>query len=77
MLFQNIFPCGVKQLVLGPTRHFPGQVPSGLDHYYTNRPDKVSSVQSFHIGASDHMLISGVRHQSHSHPHRDTLEKEV
>ena len=43
-LFTRIFPYGVTQLVTGPTRHFPGQVSSGLDHYYFNRPDKMSAV---------------------------------
>ena len=59
---QVLFPHGVTQLVTGPTRHFPGQVSSGLDHYYSNRPDKMSAVQSYHCGGSDHMLILGVRH---------------
>ena len=61
-LFTRILPHGVTQLVSGPTRHFPGQVSTGLDHYYSNRPDKISSVQSHHCGGSDHMLICGVRH---------------
>ena len=56
-LFTRIVPHGVTQLVSGPTRHF-----TGLDHYYTNRPDKISSVQSHHCGGSDHMIITGVRH---------------
>jgi hypothetical protein len=37
-LFTRIFPHGVAQLVSGPSRHFPGQVSTGLDHYYSNRP---------------------------------------
>ena len=36
-LFTRIVPHGVTQLVTGPTRHFPGQVSTGLDLYYTNR----------------------------------------
>ena len=60
-LFTKIFPWGVSQLVSGPTRHFPGQESTGLDHYYTNRPDKISTVQSHHCGSSDHMLILVVR----------------
>ena len=60
-LFSRILPQGVSQLVSGPTRHFPGQVSTGLDHYYSNRPDKISSVQSHHCGSSDHMLIFAVR----------------
>ena len=60
-LFSRIVPHGVSQLVTGPTRHFPGQVSTGLDHYYTNRPDKISTVQTHHSGSSDHMLIFAVR----------------
>ena len=51
----------MSQLITGPTRHFPGQVSTGLDHYYTNRPDKISTVQTHHSGSSDHMLIFAVR----------------
>ena len=61
-LFSRIFPHGVTQLVSGPTRHAPGQVLTGLDHYYTNRTDKVSNIEKHYCGGSDHMLISGVRH---------------
>ena len=39
-LFTRIFPYGVSQLVVGPTRFFPGQKPSGLDHLFTNKPEK-------------------------------------
>ena len=61
-LFSRIFPHGVSQLVTVPTRHFPGQRSTGLDHYYSNRPDKVSDVQTQHCGGSDHMLIFAVRY---------------
>ena len=61
-LFSNILPHGVSQCVNGPTRHWPGQVPSGLDHYYTNRPDKLSPVSTQHCGGSDHMLIFATRY---------------
>ena len=61
-MFTRINPHGVAQLVSGPTRHFPGQVSTGLDHYYSNRPNKISAVQKHHCGESDHMLISGIRH---------------
>ena len=60
-LFSRILPHGVSQLVTGPTWHFPGQVSTGLDHYYTNRPDKIRTVQGHHCGSSDHMLIFAVR----------------
>ena len=61
-LFTRIIPHGVTQLVTGPTRHFPGQVSTGLDHYYSNKPEKLSPVQKHHLGGSDHMMISAVRH---------------
>ena len=32
-LFTKIFPHGVSQLVTVPTRHFPGQISTGLDPY--------------------------------------------
>ena len=49
-LFSKIIPHGVTQLVSGATRHFPGQVSTGLDHYYSNRPEKLSPVQKHHCG---------------------------
>ena len=61
-LFTQILPHGVSQLVTGPTRHFPGQKSTGLDHYYCNRPDKLSDVQNQYCGGSDHMLIFAVRY---------------
>ena len=61
VLFNRIFPHGVSQLVSGPTRYFPGQTPSGLDHCFTNAPEKMSHIQKFHCGGSDHMLILAVR----------------
>ena len=61
LLFNKIFPYGIVQLVKGPTRFFPGQTPSGLDHIYTNIPDKISHVQKFHCGGSDHNIILAVR----------------
>ena len=61
-LFTFILPHGVSQCVLGPTRHWPGQVSSGLDHYYTNKPEKLSTVSTRHCGGSDHMLIFATRY---------------
>ena len=37
-LFDRIITRGVKQCVVSPTRSWPGQVDSGLDHFYTNAP---------------------------------------
>ena len=60
-LFSRIIPYGVAQLISGPTRYFPGQKPSGLDHFYSNRPEKITHIQKFHCGGSDHMLILVIR----------------
>ena len=45
-LFQRIFPQSVSQCVTVPTRFMCGQSPSGLDHLYTNRPDRLSAVET-------------------------------
>ena len=61
-LFSTILPQGVSQCVVGPTRHWPGQASSGLDHYYTNKPDKLSPVSTQYCGGSDHMLVFATRY---------------
>ena len=43
-LFSRIFPHGVSQLVKDATRVWPGQSDSGLDHIYSNKPEKRSEV---------------------------------
>ena len=60
-LFDKIIPHGFAQLITGPTRVQQGQVKSGLDHYYTNKPDRVSCVQTHFHGSSDHKLIFAIR----------------
>ena len=40
----------------------PGQPQTGIDHFYTNRPDKLSHVQTQFCGGSDHKLIFATRH---------------
>ena len=57
LMLGRIYPHGVIQCVKGPTRCWPGQTPSGLDHVYTNTPDKLSSAQVKKCGSSDHSLI--------------------
>ena len=61
-LFTRIFPHGVKQCVTVATRMWPGQENTGLDHFYTNKPQKLSEIQVQHQGSSDHKLIFGVRY---------------
>ena len=56
LLFEQIIPLGVSQLVTGATRFERGQPQSGLDHLYSNKPDKLSSTQTYFTGMSDHKL---------------------
>ena len=60
-LFERILPLGFSQLVSGATRLERGQPRSGLDHLYTNKPDKMSSIQTYFTGMSDHKLIKFTR----------------
>ena len=62
LLFNQIFPHGVSQLVTVPTRSWPGQEDAGLDHLYTNKPEKLSSVYAEFAGGSDHKLIKVTRY---------------
>ena len=56
-LFESIFPHGFSQLVTSPTRQ-----DSILDHYYSNRPCKISPVIAENRGGSDHKLIIATRY---------------
>ena len=60
-LFTRIIPLGVTQLVTGATRMERGQPRTGLDHLYTNKVDKLSAVQTFFTGTSDHKLLKVTR----------------
>ena len=61
-MMENIYPHGVVQCVKGATHFWPGQTPSGLDHIYTNVPEKLGQVQVKICGSSDHRLILATRH---------------
>ena len=61
VLFASIFPQGVSQLVTSATCSWPGQADSGLDHIYSNKPDKLSNVYTEYSGGSDHKLIKVTR----------------
>ena len=61
LLFDRILTRGVKQCVTSPTRSWPGQPDSGLDHFYTNAPNKISAVHVSFEGSSDHRVIHTVR----------------
>ena len=63
-LFTRILPHGVSQLVTSPTWSRPNQPESGLDHVYTNQPDKLSPVQVLDCGGSDHKLLGCTRYSS-------------
>ena len=56
-IFEKIFPHGFSQLVTCSTRQ-----DSILDHYYCNRPDKISPVLAENRGGSDHKLIVAKRY---------------
>ena len=56
-LFSRIIPQGVSQLVTEGTRISPSGTLSGLDHIYTNKPDKCSQAFVENFGGSDHKLI--------------------
>ena len=60
-LFERILPLGVIQLVTGATRFQRGQPMTGLDHAYSNRAEKLSSIQTMFTGMSDHKLIKFTR----------------
>ena len=62
LLFEQIIPLGVSQLVTGATRFERGQPQSGLDHLYSNKPDKLSSTQTYFTGMSDHKLLKVIRY---------------
>ena len=61
-LFGRIMPLGVFQLVKGATRSERGKPSTGLDHVYSNKPDKLSSVKTIVTGMSDHKLLKFTRY---------------
>ena len=61
-LFFRIFPHGVSQLVTYVTRVRENQPQSGLDHFYSNQPSKLSPIQVINCGGSDHKLIGATRY---------------
>ena len=57
LLFNRIIPHGVSQLVSTATRVSPSGTDSGLDHVYSNKPEKCSDIQAELNGGSDHKTI--------------------
>ena len=76
-LFERIFPLGVTQLVTGATRMESGQPKTGLDHLYTNRPDKMSLVQTYYTGVSDHKLLKFTRFSKSFRPRPRFIRKRM
>ena len=60
-LFDQIVPLGFVQLVREATRLQKNCPKTGLDHIYTNKIEKVSSVQTVISGMSDHKIIKVTR----------------
>ena len=63
-LLRTVLPLGMSQCAPGNTWTPQGLQrgqPSGLDHHWTNAPEKLSEVTALTIGHSDHKLISVVR----------------
>ena len=61
-LFNKILPYGMVQCVKGATRFESNAEPSGLDHFWTSNPNKLSDVHSYFHGSSDHKILSGTRY---------------
>ena len=61
-LFDRIIPHGFAQMVSVFTRSWPNQESSGLDHFWTNRPEKLSQVHATWAGGSDHKIIFATRY---------------
>ena len=65
MVTDNILPAGVTQCVKSPTRWPQGLqagIPLTIDHHWTTAPEKLSEYSIFHMGSSDHALLSVVRY---------------
>ena len=60
-LFDRILPLGTVQCVNGPTRFENGVAASGLDHFWTTNPNKLSDVHTYFHGSSDHKIVIGTR----------------
>ena len=60
-LFDKVIPHGFVQLVKEATRFVSGREPSGIDHFYSNRPEHISDIQVISRGSSGHRLILGTR----------------
>ena len=62
LLYDRILPLGAVQCVTGATWVSNVYEHSGLDHYFTNNPEKLSVVQTIYNGASDHKILLATRY---------------
>ena len=62
LLFERILPLGAVQCVSTATRVSSNGDASGLDHYYTTSPEKLSRVCTITNGSSDHKIIFATRY---------------
>ena len=60
-LLDRVVPHGFSQLITEVTRIREGQTPALLDHLWSNQPNKLSNIQTFFLGGSDHKLILAIR----------------
>ena len=63
-VFDRVFPLGFVQLITAATWFWPGQESTGLDHWYTNKPGKLSVNQINNHGGSDHKLLFAIRYST-------------
>ena len=74
-LFNIILPYGMVQCVTGPTRFESNSSPSGLDHFWTSHPDKLSDIHTYFHGSSDHKLLIGTRYSKSVVRHQRYIKK--
>ena len=63
------------QCVKGATRFESNAEPSGLDHFWTSNPNKLSDVHSYFHGSSDHKILSGTRYTKSAIRHSRFVKK--
>ena len=77
---EDIISQGVTQCIKSPTRWPQGLqagVPTTIDHHWSTAPEKLSEFSIYHMGSSDHALISVVRHARCQKTANNMLQKEA
>ena len=77
LLFDRILPLGAVQCVGVATRIWPNQAPSGLDHYFTTNPRKLSDIQVIQRGGSDHKMIFATRYSRNITRNQRIIKKTI